>query len=67
MINEKSPVPIASRGGCGGALVAPDKVITAAHRVDENPKEDFTVAAGRADLRTQDGEEQIRTPCRGGS
>ncbi|APU19836.1 S1 family peptidase [Actinoalloteichus sp. GBA129-24] len=48
---------------CGGALVAPDKVVTAAHclvlpseqGVRVKPRSDVRVVVGRTDLRTTDG------------
>ncbi|GAA5120600.1 serine protease [Haloechinothrix salitolerans] len=42
---------------CGGTLVAPDKVVTAAHCVSAADPEDLTVVAGRNDIRSDDGSE----------
>ncbi len=42
---------------CGGALVAPDRVVTAAHCLDELAADTILVLGGRTDLaRAQDGE-----------
>lgn len=42
---------------CGGTLVAPDKVVTAAHCVDSADADDLTVVAGRNDVRSDEGTE----------
>ena len=40
---------------CGGALLGPGQVVTAAHCVDGRPPASITVVGGRLDLRTGDG------------
>lgn len=40
---------------CGGTLVRPHKVVTAAHCVADKPRADIQVVAGRTYLRDQDG------------
>ncbi|MPZ65234.1 MAG: trypsin-like serine protease [Pseudonocardiaceae bacterium] len=42
---------------CGGALVGPDRVVTAAHCVANRDQAELTVIAGRTDMRTSEGVE----------
>lgn len=42
---------------CGGALVAADRVVTAAHCVSNRSQDELTVVAGRTDMRTNEGVE----------
>lgn len=42
---------------CGGALVGPDRVVTAAHCVANRDPAELTVIAGRSDMRTSEGVE----------
>lgn len=44
---------------CGGALVAPDRVLTAAHCVSGYVLASIRVIAGRTDLRSNTGEERV--------
>ncbi|MCA1673597.1 MAG: serine protease [Actinobacteria bacterium] len=44
---------------CGGALVAPDRVVTAAHCISGYPPSSVRVIAGRTDLRSSEGEELL--------
>lgn len=43
---------------CGGALVAPDRVVTAAHCISGYPAGSVRVIVGRTDLRSSKGEER---------
>lgn len=42
---------------CGGALVAADRVVTAAHCVANRNQDELTIVAGRTDMRTEEGVE----------
>ncbi len=44
---------------CGGALVAPDRVLTAAHCISSYALSSVRVIAGRTDLRGNDGAERL--------
>lgn len=50
--------PASEAAYCGGALVAADKVLTAAHCVSGYMLPSIRVAVGRTDLRTDEGEER---------
>ncbi|RJQ75609.1 serine protease [Pseudonocardiaceae bacterium YIM PH 21723] len=43
--------------GCGGTLVAPNKVVTAAHCAENVDPSSLSIVAGRTDLRTKNGVE----------
>jgi trypsin len=50
--------PAGESAYCGGALVTPDRVVTAAHCVSGYVLANIRVVAGRTDLRSDEGEER---------
>lgn len=44
-----------TRQFCGGTVAKPDKIVTAAHCVQDRQAQDIDVVAGREDTQTQDG------------